>query len=1117
MATAFKVQGELTLRNEGFVGPGRQSKAVVDELAKSTREATAANNAAVVSIDNLTAAQKRRQQTETTASQASAATLVSAKAQADGFARLAEQQAMDAAKKQSAATMLSVSQSTESLKALYGEASTAARASAAETEKVSAAGRTYEQVQRRMKAANDDVAQSLGNVAGRLNLYQRTQLGFQLNDVFVQLASGQGAVRTLVQQGPQITQIFGGVRNTLAAVPWAAAGYVAAIGAVVGITLSAINQLNEYNARQRQTEIQLQATGRAAQISAADLETVIRAEARRPGANRTETAQAAQTLLTNSAMVGDSVGRTLALSRDLARVTGGDLAEATAFLSSGLDGTVAGARKLDAVFNALTPAELEQIRNLEQLGQKSQAVGVVLTALERNLAGANEKGVSPLQRSTANLRSAWDTLLDSLAKTGAINLAAGALRTMTAPLVAAAWAVEQINKYSAGGAAGDGPDAKDLADARKSVQVEALNLQQLKEERDKARKEGRGDELYQFDQAIMASERRLKEGMANLGQLEARASTVAQKAEQELLKGQTTQAERTVKDELARLDQQVTIAGRRADLETQRQRAEAAISSGLLDPSQLARFQERLQQIRGELLALRTPAEEVQRGLDLESTLAKLPPHVAAAERAFLETKRQMLELGRTEAEATAAANQARSNALQQQATATGQQIQLLSAEAAAALKVAEAYGTSRTSALRLAAELKALSAEQQGQIAGGSAGEFAQRTLEEAAATAIATAAEKNEAYAREISALDRLVLAESRSSAAARETERANKVAAYAEELRAQAAATSSATIVAAAERQIAKYDELSRRELQAQVRRDANQLNRQYDPQVAYEQDSERLRELQATGLLTARTVEEATRESEQRRLEASRDATDGMIAGLRRYADEAMNAGQAAAQGMMSGLRSVEDMLVQIALTGQITWSNMVNSMAADLLRLTMRNNVTGPIAKWLGGINWGSIFGGGGGGGDGVGPGTGYTYHEGGIVGRDGGTARAMPAWMLATAPRLHGGGMLAPNERAAVLLADEEVLTRDDPRHRWNLGRLMAGGGGADRRVEIHVHPPEGHRERVQETDLGGGNNRVDIFFEQLKDGIADDIVGQRGGVFSAIAGTFGLEARGRS
>jgi hypothetical protein len=61
------------------------------------------------------------------------------------------------------------------------------------------------------------------------------------------------------------------------------------------------------------------------------------------------------------------------------------------------------------------------------------------------------------------------------------------------------------------------------------------------------------------------------------------------------------------------------------------------------------------------------------------------------------------------------------------------------------------------------------------------------------------------------------------------------------------------------------------------------------------------------------------------------------------------------------------------------------------------------------------------------------------FHDGGIVGYSGGTA-AIPFPAAAFAPAYHTGGIagLQSDEMFAKLRIGEEVLTRSDPRHRWN-------------------------------------------------------------------------------
>lgn len=97
--------------------------------------------------------------------------------------------------------------------------------------------------------------------------------------------------------------------------------------------------------------------------------------------------------------------------------------------------------------------------------------------------------------------------------------------------------------------------------------------------------------------------------------------------------------------------------------------------------------------------------------------------------------------------------------------------------------------------------------------------------------------------------------------------------------------------------------------------------------------------------------------------------------------------------------------------------------------------------------------FGGLFGGGGFGSGGIGLGLGKLFHSGGIVGRDGAARYVHPAY-FDDAPRFARGGIagLGPDEVPAILHRNEEVLRRDDPRHRWN-----GGGSGVSITVPISM------------------------------------------------------------
>lgn len=99
------------------------------------------------------------------------------------------------------------------------------------------------------------------------------------------------------------------------------------------------------------------------------------------------------------------------------------------------------------------------------------------------------------------------------------------------------------------------------------------------------------------------------------------------------------------------------------------------------------------------------------------------------------------------------------------------------------------------------------------------------------------------------------------------------------------------------------------------------------------------------------------------------------------------------------------------------------------------------------------------------------------FHDGGVVGAGGARTASFPAAMWSVAPRYHTGGIagLAPNEVPAVLMAGEEVLTANDPRHRSN-GGTMATRSMGPVSISISVTGAGGNEpdQAAAAQDLGG-------------------------------------------
>lgn len=92
-----------------------------------------------------------------------------------------------------------------------------------------------------------------------------------------------------------------------------------------------------------------------------------------------------------------------------------------------------------------------------------------------------------------------------------------------------------------------------------------------------------------------------------------------------------------------------------------------------------------------------------------------------------------------------------------------------------------------------------------------------------------------------------------------------------------------------------------------------------------------------------------------------LAASDNMLAGAGAGLTQYADGIPSMFESARDGVKNAFEGMEDALVDFVMTGKFQFSDLANSILADIARITIRQNITGPLASMLGsGI--GSLFG-----------------------------------------------------------------------------------------------------------------------------------------------------------
>ncbi len=86
--------------------------------------------------------------------------------------------------------------------------------------------------------------------------------------------------------------------------------------------------------------------------------------------------------------------------------------------------------------------------------------------------------------------------------------------------------------------------------------------------------------------------------------------------------------------------------------------------------------------------------------------------------------------------------------------------------------------------------------------------------------------------------------------------------------------------------------------------------------------------------------------------------------GASEAFRKYAQDAANVGAQVEGAMSSAIKGMEDALVSFVTTGKLNFKSLANSIIADIARILIQQNITGPLAQMV----QGGMGGGGGGGG-----------------------------------------------------------------------------------------------------------------------------------------------------
>lgn len=148
--------------------------------------------------------------------------------------------------------------------------------------------------------------------------------------------------------------------------------------------------------------------------------------------------------------------------------------------------------------------------------------------------------------------------------------------------------------------------------------------------------------------------------------------------------------------------------------------------------------------------------------------------------------------------------------------------------------------------------------------------------------------------------------------------------------------------------------------------ELERQADAYENIFGPQEAFAQGQRALDTLMQNGVITTRQFNREMRDLRLTFLETQRDFESGFERGLIRVEEQFTDFAALSEEVIVNAFQGAEDALVSFFTTGEVGFSQLVDSILADLTRLAVRQAITAPLAEalQLGGGDGGDGGGGG---------------------------------------------------------------------------------------------------------------------------------------------------------
>ena len=236
----------------------------------------------------------------------------------------------------------------------------------------------------------------------KLQAHEAKNLTYQLNDVFQSILLGMPPQQILLQQGPQITQIYGGVGKTFQALTRALTPMRIGLGLTAGSVVALGAAYNSYLQSTKEVEVASRGVGLAMTTSSAELQASARAGAAAAGISISAARELQAQFLRTGRIGGENFDELIGLSKDFATTLGIEADAAGEALAEMFSDPAKAAEELYRQYGLIDGATARRARNLAAQNRLAEAQAVLLEALPARLVEASD--------ATTLLGRAWQSV-----------------------------------------------------------------------------------------------------------------------------------------------------------------------------------------------------------------------------------------------------------------------------------------------------------------------------------------------------------------------------------------------------------------------------------------------------------------------------------------------------------------------------------------------------------------------------------------------------------------------------------------------------------------------------------------------------------------------------------